>query len=136
MGIRKLNLLLADDDAMQRQLFNGILRNYQLNSKIAPEINRIDALDGMQAVQFALAKDFDMIFLDIEMPQKSGMQALEEILKEKKQAYIVMLSGHGTTDNVKQAISKGAKGFIVKPYRINKITSVIDKYIQLTETTQ
>ncbi len=130
MSKKKLNILLADDDAMQRQLFDGILRNYQLESNIAPEIKRVDTLNGEEALKEALEKDYDMIFLDIEMPKKSGMEVLEEILKEKKDAYIVMLTGHGTADNVQQAITKGAKGFIVKPYRINKITSVIDKYIK------
>ena len=69
-----------------------------------------------------------MIFLDIEMPEKDGIQVLKEILGTKSNAYVVMITSHSTEENVHKALELGAKGFIVKPYRFNKLISIIQTY--------
>jgi len=134
MAKEKIKVLFAEDDSMQRQLFDGLLRHYQLEVPSAPQIARRDVENGHQAIEEALKIDYDIIFLDIEMPGKTGIEVLEEIIKEKKDAYVVMISGHSTSDNVKKVLELGAKGFIVKPYRINKITSIIERYMKLKKS--
>ncbi|MBF0265612.1 MAG: response regulator [Gammaproteobacteria bacterium] len=131
MARKKLKVLFAEDDSMQRQLFDGLLRHYQLEIANSPQIAKKDVETGHEAVAEALKIDYDIIFLDIEMPGKTGIQVLEEIIKEKKDAYVVMISGHSTADNVKKVLELGAKGFIVKPYRINKITTIFDRFMKL-----
>lgn len=58
----------------------------------------------------------DIVFMDIEMPGPSGLKSVELLCKYDDDAYIVMLTGVGTTANAIAAKIKGAKGFMGKPF--------------------
>ena len=88
----------------------------------------LNAVNGLQAVELYRKQRPDIVFLDIQMPDKDGIAALKEIKELNAEACVVMVSGFGSAENVKTAIDAGAKGFIVKPYNVNRIMGIINKY--------
>lgn len=80
--------------------------------------------DGNEAISLYKKYHPDLITLDIEMPNKNGMQALGEILAHDPQARVVMISGSFDKEKIVEAIHLGAKGFIEKPLDFNSAAFV------------
>jgi YesN/AraC family two-component response regulator len=70
----------------------------------------------------------DIVFLDISMPGKSGLDVLRELKSEFAGIFVAMISGHNTFENIKLSMELGADGFVIKPYTAIKIREMIDKY--------
>ncbi len=86
------------------------------------------ARDGEEALEkIALFKP-DIAFLDIEMPGKTGLDVLDQLRAENVDVFTVMVSGHSKMENVTTALRKGAKGFVVKPYSMQRVHAIIEKF--------
>jgi two-component system chemotaxis response regulator CheY len=70
----------------------------------------------------------DIIFLDIEMPNKNGFEVLDIIKEKNIPVCSIMLSAHSSKENLIKSVKKGALGFIVKPHSQDKIEKVIQSY--------
>ena len=68
----------------------------------------------------------DIVLLNINMPKMDGLQALEEIRKANPAVKVLMISADSTTDKVKEALNKGAVGFVVKPLKPAKVLTMIE----------
>lgn len=73
----------------------------------------------------AIEKDFNLILMDIRMPEKNGALITETILKAKPQAKILVITGFPNDPLVKQALDAGAKGLVKKPFEIGKILEML-----------
>jgi len=71
-----------------------------------------------------------LVFLDIDMPGADGLSALKEIRSLDPQAYVVIVSGHGSLPKVQEALALGVAGFVVKPFSSKRIAEVLQKYAQ------
>ena len=111
-------ILIIDDDSQIR----NHLRLSLLNCGIESISNASNAKEGVAL--FAKTKP-DITFLDINLPDKDGISVLAELLELDRAASIVMLSGDSTINNVKKSIAIGAKGFIVKPFSVQKIIDAL-----------
>ncbi len=67
----------------------------------------------------------DVVFLDIELPDIDGQSLLKEMKTIKPNVAVIMVTAHGSIENVKEAISRGAQGFVVKPFSPKKISSAL-----------
>jgi two-component system, chemotaxis family, chemotaxis protein CheY len=114
-------VLIADDEIITREWLNLAMR--RLSCEIIGS-----AADGAEAVQQYRQIRPDILVMDIEMPAKSGLEALRDILAEFPQAFVIVVSAHSTFDNVRQAIDLGAKGFVVKPFNLSKLADLVRKY--------
>ena len=75
--------------------------------------------------------NFDLPGTDYQRTRVCGnARLLGELLAEKPEQYVVMVSGHGTVDNVRRVLGMGAKGFIVKPYTMGRVKDMLVKYIR------
>ena len=74
--------------------------------------------DGERA---ALENEYDLILIDIRMPERNGAEVTEGILKVKPDAKILIITGHPTDPLVKRALDSGARGILKKPFDIGKI---------------
>lgn len=116
-----ITALIADDSDEMRMYLSNILKTL--------DVNVVTQVDNGNDVLEQLDKELPQIwFLDIDMPGLSGLELLDEFKKIKEPIYAVIVSGRNSVANVKAAISKGAKGFVVKPYTPEKIKEVIDSY--------
>ena len=109
--------MIVDDDSMLREFIKIMLRS-ESYSVVGEASNGQDAITQCETLKP------DLVLLDINMPKKDGIQALDEILKLKPAPVVLMMSADATMDNVSGAIKKGAAGFVVKPLNA---ASVLDR---------
>jgi two-component system chemotaxis response regulator CheY len=121
----KYSVLVADDDAILRMMLKSILDDSGEYKVIGQAMNGEDAV-----VKYASLKPH-LTLLDINMPKMDGLQALVEIRTINPTAKVMMVSSDSTIDKVKDAIQKGASGFVVKPLTagsvLQKIKACINK---------
>ena len=116
---RKPSVLVVDDDHMMREMLKLILHSddYQVIG---------EAANGKTAIALCASLKPGLVLLDIRMPEMDGLQALEEIRKVSPATRVMMVSAEATMDRVKEAISKGASGFIVKPLNAASVLGKIE----------
>ncbi|WP_047982672.1 response regulator [Ornithinibacillus contaminans] len=117
----EMKILIADDSKFSRTVMQGILKQHGYT-------NFIEASNGIEAINYYLQAQPDIAFLDITMPQVSGLTALEQILKHDPNAKVVMCSAMSTSYNIAEAMEVGAKGFIAKP-NFNNVIDVMDQLL-------
>ena len=115
-------ILIVDDIAFIRLVIKDILLEGGYN--IVGE-----ASDGAQALALYKALKPDIVLLDINMPILDGIETLKRIRKINKETVVIMCSSLGDQENIINAISLGAKDFVVKPFRKERILSAIEKSI-------
>ena len=118
IATKKISVLIVDDDSVSRE----ILRTFLLgeNYNVAGE-----ASNGQDAVMKCVELKPDLVLLDINMPKMDGMRALEEIRKAAPAAKVMMVSADATMDKVRDAMAKGAAGFVVKPLNAASVLNKI-----------
>lgn len=101
-------VLVVDDSTTMRKIVGQILKSeaYEVCG---------EASNGEEAIELYKELDPDVVTLDITMPIMDGIEALKTILEYDKKAKVVMLTSEGQKQIVVNAISLGAKNYIVKP---------------------
>ncbi len=122
-NLDSLSYLVVDDVGSVREF----LRQSLIHLGVTTD-NITEASTGEKALNAFRTTIPDVVFLDIELPDLDGQDVLKQIKAIKNNAFVVMVSAHSTVDNVKEAISNGASGFIVKPFSPQKITTIMNKY--------
>lgn len=119
---QELKVLICDDSALIRKKLRKIL-----------EVCRCkhieEAENGIAAIEKAKELNPDLIFMDIVMPGKDGIEALEDIKRDNPKVKVVMASSAGTQSHLKKALDHGAYDFIQKPITLEAVTSLIEKVI-------
>lgn len=118
MGLR---VQLVDDSAFMR----GMLKKHitEAGSEVVAE-----AGDGNEAVAAFNEHTPDLVFMDIVMPNKTGLEALKEIKGAHPDARIIMCSSVGQDKIVTEAVEAGATDFILKPFKEEDIKTIIAKF--------
>ena len=111
---RERVVMVGDDDKLIRSLIH---KTFQTKATI------LDFKDTNGVVEAYLESLPDVVFLDIHLPGGSGIDILAEIFGYDDTAYVVLLSADSVKDNVLTAKSLGAKGFIAKPFTLEKLES-------------
>lgn len=111
-----LHVMLVEDDPLTRRMVTGTFKEkYAL----------ITAANAEEAVANYLLHAPDIVFLDIGLPDASGLDVLHRIMETDPDAYVVMFSGNSYLDNVTAALSTGASGFVSKPFKKEKMQHYI-----------
>jgi len=119
--MEKIKVLVADDVKLMRSLLRSSLASFEC--EIIAEVE-----NGNQVTEQVRQYHPDIVFLDINMPGKNGLDVLQEIKTEFKDMFVAMVSGHNSFNNIRRSIELGADGFVSKPYTAVKIRELIDKY--------
>ena len=119
--MEKIKVLVADDVKIMRSLLKSNLSTFDVD--IVSEVD-----NGDEVVDLVRKLTPDIVFLDISMPGKNGLDVLQELKTEFADLFVAMISGHNTFDNIKRSMELGADGFVIKPYTAIKIREMIDKY--------
>ena len=88
-----------------------------------------EASDGQEAIEMFQDKRPDVVLLDITMPKMDGIAALKKIMEINPEANVIMCSALGQQRLIVQAIQLGARDFIVKPFREERVVSAIKKVL-------
>ncbi|WP_105190150.1 response regulator [Pseudoalteromonas sp. T1lg48] len=114
-------ILIVDDVGTVRSFLNQTLMHLGID-----DVD--EAANAAQCMSACAQKNYQIVFLDIELPDGDGKAMIAEINAVLPDAKVVMVSAHSTIDNVKDAIDKGAKGFVVKPFSPKKIAAMLKKF--------
>ena len=117
-------ILICDDSKFMRMMLKDIIENMGVLKS-----NIFEAEDGKVGVEKYNEIKPDAMLMDITMTVMDGILAMKQILKENSQAKIVILSAMGQQENVKEALENGAKDFVVKPFKRERIEDVIKKVV-------
>lgn len=120
------DVLIADDAGGSRELLAAILRNFAGPLQIREARNGTDALAMWQQLRPRIT------LLDIDMPGLDGLTALEQIRALDDKAFVAMVSASSDIDKVKRALSQGAAGFVIKPYKPQRIVDLLQRYQERT----
>ena len=115
MGLR---VLIVDDALFMRNMLKEVM------AKVGYEVVG-EAADGVEAVEQYRRLRPDLVTMDIVMPKKNGIEALQEICREDPAARIVMCSAMGQESLILEAVQAGARDFIVKPFKEDKVIEVV-----------
>lgn len=122
----RCDVLIADDTGASREILSALLRQACIGVSIR------EARDGADAVNRWKEWRPRITFLDIDMPGQNGLSVLQAIRAMQPDAFVAMVSGLSSADNVRQALSMGASGFIVKPFKPQRLIDVLERYRTLT----
>lgn len=114
---KKREILIADDETFNRFVLINILNKWGVKYQ--------EAKNGSEAVSLALKNTFDLIFMDMRMPQKNGLEAAREILEKKPDARIVAVTASDRIADQEASKKAGMAGFLVKPFSEQELFEVV-----------
>jgi two-component system chemotaxis response regulator CheY len=115
--------MIVDDSPFMRTMLRTVLEAN--GCEVVAE-----AADGDEAIIEYSEKLPLLIFMDILMPKKSGIEATRHILSMDKNAKVVMCSSLGHEDLIKAALDTGARDVVFKPYKADQIKEVLRRIVQ------
>ncbi|NOT33011.1 MAG: sigma-54-dependent Fis family transcriptional regulator [Candidatus Eisenbacteria bacterium] len=116
------SLLLVDDEEAFRKLVGHELAH--AGYRVATAANLREARETLRQ------RTFDLILLDVRLPDGSGLDLLAEVKENAPATEIVMLTGHATVEEAIRAMKNGALDFLTKPFKIEQLEAVLDKAVQ------
>jgi DNA-binding NtrC family response regulator len=114
---RPASVLIIDDEAAIRESLQTLLEleDYHVTQAETAELG----------LSFLATNTYDILLLDISLPDRSGLDVLEEIRERDVTLPIIMITAHGTVDNAIRAMQNGASNFIAKPWDNEKLLADI-----------
>jgi two-component system chemotaxis response regulator CheY len=113
-----LRVMVVDDALFMRNMLKDIF--VRAGYEVVAE-----AENGEAALELYHLSQPDLVTMDIVMPRKSGIEALQEIMAGDPEACVVMVSALGQDSLVLEAVEAGAKDFIVKPFKEDKVLEIV-----------
>jgi len=113
-------VIVVDDAPIIRLMLKDVLEfnNYQVIKECGNGQEAIDAYKELKP---------DLVTMDIVMPVKDGIEALEEILNFDENAKVVMVTAVDQRESLMKAIRLGATDYIVKPFESDRVLSAVRK---------
>lgn len=115
------NILVVDDTKFMRKMLTDILKQY--GYQVVGE-----AENGRQAVQRYEELRPDVVLMDITMPEMDGIDAMKEIRRIDSDAVVLICSAMSQQDLISDALKAGANGYVMKPFKPNRVNEIIRKY--------
>ena len=110
--------------------YGNVIRNDVKKYFVTGGIYRfVRGREGVKAEEVYQAEKPDLVFMDITMPNQDGLETLKNIKTFDPNATIVMCSAMGQESMVMESIKSGAKDFIVKPFKPERILSTVTKIL-------
>lgn len=113
-------VLVVDDAAFMRKVVSDALAAGG-HEVVGEGANGVEAVARFQELRP------DLTMLDITMPEKTGLEALAEIIAIDPSAKVLMCSALGQESKVIEALKLGAKNFLVKPFKPDQLQEAVDK---------
>ena len=111
-------VLVVDDSKLMHRMYEVMLRNYTL----------VDAYDGREAVDALRQQDdIDLVLLDINMPNMTGLEVLEELGRDDRvHPPVVIVSTEGREEDTQRGLEAGAVAYIKKPFQSDQLMRIIE----------
>lgn len=118
-----VRILIVDDAIFMRKMIGDILRKegYEICG---------EAENGIEAIKKYKELGPDLVTMDIIMPDMSGIDAVQEIVGIDSSAKILMVSAMGQQSLVVEAIQKGAKDYVIKPFQPSRVLEAVERVLK------
>ena len=116
---KPIRILIADDHAVVRRGLRSLIQTEKDLLVIG------EASNGIEAVESTLRLKPDVVIMDLIMPEKSGAEAIAEIMAQIPETRIIILTTFGTVDDMAKAIESGAAGALLKTSDENELIAAI-----------
>ena len=125
----QIHVLIVDDESELRKSVASVLSNTM------PEFafNVHEAGNGREALALVEAQDFDLVLMDVRMPEMDGLEALAKIKALDPRIFVVIMTAHSNLQDAVTAIREGAYDYIEKPVQPKKLTDIVKKAIETQE---
>ncbi len=115
--MENLRVLIVDDEDDFRETIVKRLNARKIQSE--------GAASGVKALDVLANKDFDVIVLDVKMPDMDGIETLRHIKKMKPEIEVIMLTGHASVEFGLKGMQLGAFDYVMKPAPLNELLDTI-----------
>ncbi len=116
-----LRVLIADDAAETR-------RSMQLILSLAPNVEIVAAAcNGREAVELALAQRPDIAFVDVNMPEMDGLEAIRQMRARCPEQVNIIISAEKDAVTLKQAVEAGVAAYLLKPFTAEHVLGILEK---------
>ncbi len=119
---RPINILVVDDEKFIRRL---------LEKELGSSRRSITTAGNAKEAFAAIRKDvFDIIILDISLPDANGIELMSKFQEEILAVQIILITGYGDVDDAVEAMKTGACDYITKPFDLERLEQVVEKAYQ------
>jgi len=113
------SVLIVDDETVVRRGITRALENIGISAT--------SAATGKEALDLLIQHSFDLVLLDIRMPDMDGITVLREIRAKQLGTAVIMITGYPTIDTAVECIKLGALDYLVKPFRLDDLEAALKK---------
>ncbi len=126
---RKLRILLAEDNLVNQKFAVRAIE------KRGHEV--VVAQNGMEAVELWQSEPFDLVLMDVQMPEMDGLEAANRIrqleIESGERTIIIALTAHAMKGDDEKCLSAGMDGYLSKPIKPNELFSTIEEFLTTPE---
>ena len=120
----ELSILIAEDNLINQKVAQSIFKNIGYEIDIAK--------NGKEAVEMVEQGNYDVVFMDLLMPETDGYQAAEQIRSAGHTLPIIAMSADEEEKTKKAAIASGMNEFLAKPARVESVKQLLIKFFSTT----
>ena len=119
----KISILVVDDELSIRESLSGWLKRggYQVET----------AADGLTALAKTRENQYDIMLIDVKMPEMDGLTLLKKFKESETDTAILMMTAHGDIHDAVEAIKLGAFDYLLKPFELEELSFTIEKLVQM-----
>jgi len=122
MRIKKQKILIVDDV----EDIAIVLRDFI--TKLGYEVKIVS--DGQSALEIVKNENFDLVLLDLAMPQLDGIEVLKKIKVINKETKVVIITAYRDAEKVVEAFRNGAKDCLFKPFNLKSLKNVLESSLK------
>ena len=127
--IANMNILIAEDNDINYEIISEMLKMYNINT-----VRAIDGLECLNIIKKSKENEYDLIFMDIQMPKMNGLDVTKNIRlldNWAKNIPIIAMTADAFSENINECLSVGMNGHIAKPIDLNIVLKEIRKIKEL-----
>ncbi|MFN3871536.1 MAG: sigma-54-dependent transcriptional regulator [Ignavibacterium sp.] len=119
---KEYSILIVDDEQSQREVLKGYLekKNFRV----------ITASSGIEGLDIVNKEQVDIVLSDYKMPDKTGIEVLEEVKRINPEISFVLMTAYGTIENAVKAMRLGAYDYLSKPIDLDELELLLEKIIE------
>jgi DNA-binding NtrC family response regulator len=115
----KMNIMIVDDEKIVREsLFHWFTKLGHTAEK---------ATSGLEALEILGKNPFDVLFVDIRMPEMNGIELLEKVKAEYPETVVIIITAYGSIESAVKAMQLGASDYLLKPFKPDYLSLVMEK---------
>jgi CheY-like chemotaxis protein len=113
------SILIVDDNSDLRDTLSSFL------VQIGCAVDAVE--DGYRGIEKARAGRYDLILLDVKMPGIDGIETAEMMKRDRKDAYIILMTAFSMEELAERAFKAGVDGIVIKPFDLSNLLSYLEK---------